>query len=163
VLVAADYVKALGMTPHPEGGYFAENYRSGSVISPEGFSGNRSICTSIYFLLESGQYSALHRIKSDEIWHFYAGGPLEILEITREGKQKTTILGSDVLNGQKLSYVVPTGNWFGSRPAPGCTFALVGCTVAPGFDFLDFEMPGRSAFLEKFPHLKDLIIELTHP
>jgi predicted cupin superfamily sugar epimerase len=161
-LVTKDYVKALGMHPHPEGGYYLENYRSGMTIHPDGFKGSRAACTSIYFLLEKGQFSALHKIKSDEIWHFYDGGPLEIIEISPEGKHSATILGRNILDEQKLSYVVKAGNWFASRPMTRSEFSLVGCTVSPGFDFKDFEMPERNWFLEKFPEHSSLICDLTH-
>lgn len=159
---ARDFVKELGMLPHPEGGYYLENYRSSQTINPDGFNGPRTTCTSIYFLLEKDQFSALHRIKSDEIWHFYEGDPLEIIEITPEGKHSATKLGRNILGGEKLSYVVKAGNWFASRPLIGSKFSLVGCTVAPGFDFQDFEMPERKWFLEKFPALSDLICGLTN-
>ena len=159
---ARDFVKELGMHPHPEGGYYLENYRSDLAIQVDGFNGQRSTCTSIYFLLEKNQFSALHRIKSDEIWHFYEGDPLEIIEITPEGKHSTTTLGRNILAGEKLSYVVKAGNWFASRPFAISEFSLVGCTVSPGFDFQDFEMPDRQWFHEKFPQHSILIDGLTH-
>jgi len=162
-LFAVDYVRALNMLPHPEGGYYVESYRSEDRFTPLGFVGDRAICTSIYFLLEKGQISALHRIKSDEIWHFYDGDPLEVIEISPDGNQSSTILGRNIPAGEKLFYVVKAGNWFGSRPLTGSEFSLVGCTVAPGFDFQDFEMPDRKWFLEKFPEHSLLIQGITHP
>lgn len=155
-------VKKLQLEPHPEGGYFKEWYRSPQQSRfPEVADENRSVCTSIYFLLEAGQFSALHRIKSDEIWHFYGGEPLEIVEITEDGLWQTTCLGSQIAMGQQLTHVVKAGRWFGSRPQEGSAYSLVGCTVAPGFDFADFEMPDRSFFLNRYPLLKEQILAFT--
>jgi predicted cupin superfamily sugar epimerase len=161
MVTVKELVEKLNLHPHPEGGYFAEHFRSPQSAEFEGFSGKRNYSTSIYFLLEEGQFSALHRIKSDEIWHFYLGDPLEIVEIGQDGNWISTILGQDLAKGQKLSYVVKAGNWFGSRPLKGSLFCLVGCTVAPGFDFQDFEMPNRSFFCQQFPSLKNQIEEFT--
>ena len=97
-------IQNLNLIPHPEGGYFAEHYRSPERFSPSGFQGTRSFATSIYFLLEKGQFSALHKIKSDEIWHFYLGDPLEIIEIEPDGKLIKTVLGQNIANGGALSY-----------------------------------------------------------
>ena len=153
-------IENLKMLPHPEGGYFAEFYRSSESFSPPDFEGNRAYATSIYFLLEKGQFSALHKIKSDEIWHFYLGHPLEIIEIEPNGKLIKTKLGQNMTNGEVLSYVVKAGNWFGSRPLEGSDFSLVGCTVSPGFDFSDFKMPPKAYFLDIFPQHKTLIEEM---
>jgi hypothetical protein len=158
---AKDYAELLKLQPHPEGGYFGEFYRSELEVSPEDFIGPRNACTSIYFLLEEGQFSALHKIKSDEIWHFYEGDSLEILEITEEGKFRNTALGRNLKNGEVLSYVVKAGHWFGSRTRSGGKFSLVGCTVSPGFDFRDFEMPDQNWFLEHFPFFEKEIREIT--
>lgn len=155
------FIQHLGLISHPEGGHFREHYRSDELADFAGFSGPRSVCTSIYFLLKKGEFSALHRIKSDEIWHFYQGDPLEVVEIEPNGYLKSTLLGANLLGGHQLSYVVKAGNWFGSRPAPESQFSLVGCTVSPGFDFNDFEMPGQEFFLSEFPQCKDQIVSLT--
>ena len=128
------------MLPHPEGGYYKENFRSEKSFSFEGFDGERSICTSIYFLLERGQTSALHRIKSEEIWYFHDGQTLEIIELDLEGKEMITRLGKDISNGEVLQHVVPANVWFGARLAADSEFCLVGCQVSPGFDFKDFEL-----------------------
>jgi len=154
-------IQNLNLISHPEGGYFAEHYRSEETIEPAGFSGSRSLATSIYFLLEEGQFSALHKIKSDEIWHFYMGDPLEIFEIDQNGNWISTILGQDLNQRQLLSYVVKAGNWFGSRPLQGSKFSLVGCTVSPGFDFQDFEMPSRAYFEAEFPEFKSKLHQVT--
>jgi predicted cupin superfamily sugar epimerase len=158
---ASYYIKALSMLPHPEGGYFKENYRSELQVKFTGFEEHRNVATSIFFLLEDGKFSALHRIKSDEIWHFYDGDPLEIIEISPEGTLTKTLLGRNITEDQKLVYCVKAGNWFGSRPATGSNFSLVGCTVAPGFDFVDFEMPNRDFFISHFPQHREIVFAMT--
>ena len=134
------YINHFSLLPHPEGGYYKETFRSEKSFQFEGFEGERSICTSIYFLLEKGQTSALHRIKSDEIWYFHDGQTLEIIELDSNGNETITRLGKDILNGEVLQHVVPAGIWFGARLAAHSEFCLVGCQVSPGFDFKDFEL-----------------------
>ncbi len=134
------YINHFSLLPHPEGGYYKETFRSEKSFQFEGFEGERSICTSIYFLLEKGQTSALHRIKSDEIWYFHDGQTLEIIEIDSNGNETIIRLGKDILNGEVLQHVVPAGIWFGARLAAHSEFCLVGCQVSPGFDFKDFEL-----------------------
>ncbi|MBK7669266.1 MAG: cupin domain-containing protein [Sphingobacteriaceae bacterium] len=151
---AQHYIKTLALLPHPEGGYYKETYRSNESIELQ--QGKRNYSTAIYFLLEEGNFSAFHKIKSDELWHFYAGDILEVIEITKEGKLKITELGPN-----NFQYCVPAGNWFGSRVKKGGAFSLVGCTVAPGFDFADFEMAERTKLLIQFPELKEIINALT--
>ncbi len=171
-MTAAYYVKAFNMQPHPEGGYFAETYRSAELIPqsglPDRFSGARPFSTAIYFLLESHHVSALHRIASDEVWHFYAGGPLEIFVISPTGELTIIRLGNNPERGEVFQAVVPAGYWFGSKPAvdsaaSGVDFSLVGCTVAPGFDFADFEMAKRESLLVMFPQHKEVIEKLSEP
>lgn len=163
---AADLVRQLGLQPHPEGGFFRETYRASEAIAgpalPRRFGGARSISTAIYFLLEAGQCSHLHRIKADEVWHFYAGDPLIVVEIDPAGRLKTTELGEDGV----FQHVVPAGAWFGAIPAEGGRFApmgftLVGCTVAPGFDFADFELADRAALAAEYPAHQDWVRRLT--
>lgn len=160
-----ELIDALELKPHPEGGYYAEAYRSagaipGSVL-PAGFGGDRSYSTSIFFLLREGEVSGLHRLKSDEGWFFHMGGPLNIVQISPQGKVGETKLGADLANGQKLQHFVPAGDWFGAYPCEGSAFTLVGCTVSPGFDYRDFELGKRSDLLRTFPSAKDVIIKLT--
>lgn len=157
MLSADDYVRELRLQAHPEGGWYAEVFRSEMKILPHGFSGERAASTAIYFLLEQGQFSALHRIKSDETWHFYDGAALEIIEIDLAGNLISTMLGRNLLQGEQLCYTVKAGHWFGSRPAQDSAFSLVGCTVAPGFDFADFEMPDQAWFLAAFPQHSELV------
>lgn len=163
----ADYwIKEYVLLPHPEGGYYAETYRAAESIDPRAlpdrFGGARSFSTGIYFLLESHNFSAFHRIKSDEMWHFYAGEALEVFVIDPGTRQLNIIrLGNNPENGETFQAVVPAGTWFGSRPAKGSSYALVGCTVAPGFDFEDFEMAEQEALKAEFPEFSELIGELT--
>lgn len=155
------YIKTLELLPHPEGGYYKETYRSSSEQDFEGFKGKRNISTGIYFLIEKNNFSAFHKIKSDEMWHFYGGDALEVIEITPAGELIITEIGSALNNGQHLQYVVPAGNWFGSRVKKGGQFSLVGCTVSPGFDFTDFEMADRKGLSDRFPQHHQIISELT--
>ena len=166
----SELIDRLQLTPHPEGGYFRETYRApesvGGSALPRRFTGERSISTAIYFLLEAGQCSHLHRIRSDEVWHFYAGDPLDVVEIDATGGLKATRLGGDLGAGAVYQHVVPAGVWFGAAPAEGGRFAphgftLVGCTVAPGFDFADFELADREALLREYPRHQDWIRRLT--
>jgi hypothetical protein len=137
---AAYYKNHLQLLPHPEGGHYAEVYRSPLEIEVNGFDGPRNMCTSIYFLLEAGETSALHRIKSDELWYHHDGGVLEIIEIDETGNEIITRLGKSIHEGCSLQHVVKAGRWFGARPLAGSEFCLVGCQVSPGFDFRDFEL-----------------------
>ena len=159
---ASEVIERLGLRPHPEGGFFAETFRSAAQITlPDGRI--RAASTAIYFLLPSGTYSALHRVSSDEIWHFYEGEPIELTTITPEGALARITLGSDLAAGQRPQHVVPAGVWQGARPLDlaGTGYTLVGCTVAPGFDFADFEMPGREYLEQLFPQHIGVIRELT--
>ena len=163
---AAYWVEKYHMQSHPEGGYFAETYRAAEQVPhaalPERFSGNRSFSTAILFLLEGNQFSALHRIQADEVWHFYAGYPLEVFVLDSTTSALEIIrLGPDPDAGEVFQAVVPAGRWFGSRPVPGAAYSLVGCTVAPGFDFADFEMAERAKLLAEFPQYEELITQLT--
>lgn len=161
---ASYWVNHLALKPHPEGGFYREVYRSSEGVAqtalPERFSGSRSFCTSIFYLLERGDFSSFHRIKSDETWHFYAGGALEVVMLG-DGGTTTITLGQEVSLGQHLQFTVPAAVWFASRPATDTTFSLVGCTVSPGFDFADFEMGKRRELINEFPSADETIKKLT--
>ena len=148
------WVEALGLQPHPEGGYFKEVYRSHETLPadclPQRFDSARSVATSIYYLLEENDFSALHRIRSDEIWHFHDGEALSVEALSPAGERHTWTLGLDLEQNQQPMAVVPAGYWFGARLAESTGFALVGCTVAPGFDFADFEMADRADLERRF-------------
>jgi predicted cupin superfamily sugar epimerase len=160
------YIQHYQMQAHPEGGYFAETYRSTEKIPqnalPSRFKDDRSFATGIYFLLESHHISALHRIESDEMWHFYAGCPLHVYVIDAEGKLEIIRLGNNPEKGEVFQAVVPAGKWFGSKPAEENSYSLVGCTVAPGFDFEDFEMKSREELLTMFPQHEQIVKMLTY-
>jgi hypothetical protein len=128
---------------------------------PAGFSGARAVSTAIYFLLEGKNFSAFHRLRSDEIWHFYAGETLVVHVIHPDGKYSRILLGCDPEAGQVLQAVVPAGCWFASHVADWKSFAVVGCTVAPGFDFEDFEVGKREELLSLYPQHRELIERLT--
>lgn len=159
------WIDTLKLQPHPEGGYFRETYRSPLPIPqtalPPSFAGDRSASTAIYFLLRGEDFSAFHRIASDEMWHFYAGDPLSVYAIDSDGQSIEIRLGPNPERGEVFQFVVPAGCWFGSCLTRPDTFALVGCTVAPGFDFADFEMAERSTLLAEYPQHAALIRRLT--
>lgn len=158
------FINHMNLQSHPEGGYFKETYRAAEFIAAEAlparFEGERSFSTAIYYLLEQGAFSAFHRIKSDECWHFYAGETLLIHVIENDGKYYCVKLGQDVVAGETFQFVVPATAWFAAEPAENTSFSLVGCTVAPGFDFTDFEMADQQTLLTKFPARKDVINRL---
>lgn len=155
------WVDRLNLEPHPEGGYFKETYRSSAAVSFDGFPSGRNISTGIYFLLTTDNFSAFHRIKSDEMWHFYAGDPLCIHVIHENGKLQEIHLGLDLDNGEIPQAVVPANCWFASEVKDGGIYGLVGCTVAPGFDFEDFEMAERSELIQQFPQHSERILAFT--
>jgi predicted cupin superfamily sugar epimerase len=154
-------IDRLRLHPHPEGGYFRETYRSTETISIDGFDGDRNYSTAIYFMLTSENFSAFHRIKQDEVWHFYAGSSLYVHVIDTSGKYVRHVVGVDVANGAVPQLVVKAGDWFGSTVVEANSFSLVGCTVAPGFDFRDFEMAKREDLLTLFPDHEEIIHRLT--
>ncbi len=158
------WIEHLGLSRHVEGGSFKEIYRSPLTTNIQTTSDDktRNISTSIYFLLEKDQFSAFHRILSDEIWHFYTGDRLVIYEIDPAGKLTEHLLGNQPEKGESFQCVIKAGNWFASRIADGGEYALCGCTVAPGFDFRDFELARRLKLSADYPHLKKLIGELTY-
>jgi len=161
---ASQYVQKLNLHPHPEGGYYAPVYKSQELISaaslPGRFSGDRLFSTSIYFLLEGNQFSAFHRIKSDEVWHFYDGIALNIYVIHPNGKGEILKLGRNLEKGESFQQVVPAGSWFASKPVDLDGYTLAGCTVSPGFDFADFEMAEKSKLMSAYPQHSNWINEL---
>jgi uncharacterized protein len=159
---AAYWIAQLGLQPHPEGGYFRETYRSPLTIpAPDGYAGSRSASTAIYFLVTAAEPSHLHRLATDEIWHHYAGDSLELVIIHSNGNLETKILGKDIANGCALQVVVPAGTWFGGRIVAGGRYVLCGCTMAPGFDFEDFELGERHELLSQYPEHREEILALT--
>jgi predicted cupin superfamily sugar epimerase len=165
MLSVKDIVKKLDLQPHPEGGYYKETYRSEDIIRDtilgNEFNGSRNLCTGIYYLLESDDFSALHKINQDEMWHFYLGEAIELTMISEVGELSMVTIGNNVLNGEVLQFVVPKRYWFGARLLKANSFALVGCTVSPGFDFNDFKLGEREELLYKFPQHDEIIESLT--
>lgn len=158
------FIDYLNLLPHPEGGYFKETYRAPESIPagalPNSCTGARSFSTAIYYLLQQGEFSAFHRIQSDECWHFYAGQTLLIHIIYPDEQYACVKLGTNIDAGETFQFVVPATSWFASEPAIGSAFALVGCTVAPGFDFEDFEMADKAALKAAYPGHAEVIERL---
>ena len=156
---AEDIINKLEMLPHPEGGYYKETYRSEEqTINKEG--NKRNTSTAIYFLLENNNISRFHRIKSDELWFFHQGNAIEIVSI-KNNKLVSITLGNDIDKGEVPQAVIPSNTWFGSSVKDGSGFGLVSCTVAPGFDFADFEMAKQDELLQEHPMLESVIKKYT--
>ena len=162
---ARDWIAALDLAPHPEGGYFRETYRSSGRIDashlPPRFGGARCFSTAIYFLLEGTQRSLLHRIKSDEVWHFYDGASHTLFLILPGGDPREVVMGRDAGRGEVPQAMVPAGSWYGAVVNDPESYALVGGTVAPGFDFDDFELAERTGLVALYPQHRALIERLT--
>ncbi|MBC7391663.1 MAG: cupin domain-containing protein [Opitutaceae bacterium] len=164
-MTAEYWIEKLNLSPHPEGGFYRETYRSLDLL-PENtidrFPSDRNIATAIYFLLPSGKFSAFHRIFSDELWFFHAGTTLLIHSLDRINGLQTHRLGLDLDKGEQPQITIPARYWFGAQVENSNSYALVSCTVAPGFDFLDFEMGKREKLSEEYPENKELIKKLTY-
>src|SRR5579859_8127016 len=162
---AAYWVEKLRLEAHPEGGYFRQTYKAELMLPkaalPAEFAGTRAASTAIYFLLEGENFSGFHRLRSDEVWHFYVGAALVVHVIDSAGKYSTILLGSDLEAGQVFQAVVRVGSWFASHVADWKSFAVVGCTVAPGFEFADFEMGKRAELVAIYPEQREVIERLT--
>lgn len=161
-----DLIHKLELKPHPEGGYYKETYRSADYIPNDvlsnAFNSDRSVSTCIYFLLTSENFSAFHRINQDEIWHHYYGAAIKIHMISEDGEYTSVVVGKDFSNGEIPQYVVKAKTWFAAEIPAKDSFALVGCTVAPGFDFEDFQLPSRQFLTELFPEHQLVITRLTN-
>jgi predicted cupin superfamily sugar epimerase len=161
---AQQLIEYLGLQPHPkEGGYFRETYRSADRLSvlPGRYPSERCAGTAIYYLLTPTTFSALHLLQSDEIFHFYLGDPVRMLQLHPDGRGEEVVLGSDVLAGQRPQVVVPRGVWQGSFLEPGGEFALLGCTVAPGFEYADYVHGKREELIAHYPESERQIKRLT--
>ena len=161
-MTAETIIKELDLKAHPEGGYFKETYRSQASMELFNYAGERSFSTGIYYLLLQGKISAFHKIKQDEMWHFYKGSSLELHIISPDGIYQRVIVGNQLEHGEVPQFVVRGGDYFAARVCLGGDYSLVGCTVAPGFDFKDFIMPSRSELIQHFPKHETIITELTH-
>jgi hypothetical protein len=161
---AQQWIQRLNLDPHPEGGFYRQTYRAALTLPQSALprhTGDRAASTAIYFLLAGDQFSALHRLRSDEVWHFYAGSSLIVHVIEPGGTYSEIVLGNDAAAGEHFQAVVPAGCWFGSSLRHPNPYALVGCTVAPGFDFADFEMANRAELIAHYPQHRAMIERLT--
>lgn len=159
---SADFwIKHLQLKKHPEGGYFREVYRSNEVVNVKGlpsrYQSFRSFSTAIYFLIKSNEFSAFHRILSDECWHFYAGCPVRIYLLGPNQTAKELVIGNDPEENQLFQFTIPKGWWFAAQPIHPDSYSLVGCTVSPGFDFEDFELAKKLTLLKRYPNQSKLI------
>lgn len=165
--MTADEIKQLlQLEPlRVEGGFFRETYRSRWKVAeeylPEGTHGSRSIGTAIYFMITPETFSALHRMPGTEIFHFYLGDPVAMLQLLPDGTSQTIMLGSDLAAGQRPQVVVRGGVWQGSRLAPGGKFALLGTTMSPGFDYADFQIGDRAQLTAQYPGVAEMILQYT--
>ncbi|QDU22678.1 cupin domain-containing protein [Urbifossiella limnaea] len=159
-MTAADVIRVLELQPHPvEGGYFRETYRSATMMSAHG--GTRAVSTAIYYLLKPGHVSELHVLPGEEVFHFYFGSPVRMLQLWPDGSGREVVLGSDLAAGEVPQLVVPGGVWQGTRLVGADGFALLGCTVAPGFDYADYRGATRAELTAKWPAFAEEIARLT--
>ncbi len=162
-----ELIRRLGLQPHPaEGGFFVETYRAAEQIAalalPPWYGADRYMSTCIFYLLTSETISALHRLQSDEIFHFYLGDAVEMLQLYPDGRGERIVLGHNILAGQRVQQLVPRGVWQGSRLMASGKWALLGCTVAPGFDYADYEHGSRERLIEQYPEWVEQIRLLTN-
>jgi len=157
------WIDKLKLQSHPEGGYYKETYHAEGIIPQsaliQNYTGSRSYSTGIYFLLSSDTFSAFHKIQSDEMWHFYEGDSLEIYLLEEKNPTKKVLLGRDIDKGEALQFVIPANTWFAAQTQGN--YSLLGCTVAPGFDFADFKLAKREDLIKEFPQEKELITLFT--
>ncbi len=164
-MTTAEMIELLGLEEHPEGGWFAETYRSSGRICRadlgDEYDGERAFSTAIYYLLAADTSSLLHRILTDEVLHHYIGAEVEVLELRADGSGRVLMLGSDLAGGARPQIVIPAGSWFGFRVRDKAGLALIGATVAPGFEFADFEIGDRKALTAQYPEFADFVAQLT--
>jgi predicted cupin superfamily sugar epimerase len=157
-------IKQLGLEPHPERGYYCETYRSSDEVQSQRPGGSRAASTAIYFLVTANEPTTfLHRLVSDEIFHLYDGGPLEIVRLFEDGRWDVAVLGMNLDAGERPQIVVPAGTWFGTELRAGASHCLVGCTVAPGFDFADFELAQGPELEARYPAAAQRIRTMSRP
>ena len=153
----------LGLVPHPrEGGWYVRTYEAGEFVAvDERYDGQRRTGTAIYYLLEPGTFSEMHVLESDEIFHHYMGGAVEMLQLWTDGTSKRVVIGKDLNGGERPQAVVPRGVWQGSRLLIEEGWALLGCTVSPGFEFADYKSAGQEELIAKWPREREMITKLT--
>jgi predicted cupin superfamily sugar epimerase len=164
-IIVEEIIKKYNLEKHPEGGYYSETYRSIETISKENldtrYTQSHSYGTCIYYLLTSETFSEMHQLETDEIFHFYLGDPIEMLQLYPDGKGKYVVIGNDISQDMSPQVIVPRGVWQGSRLIKGGEFALLGCTLAPGFEFVDYKSGKKADLIQKYPDFKDSITALT--
>jgi hypothetical protein len=166
-MTAEEVKKLLGLKPHPrEGGWYVRTYESRELVAAGAFAdrryaGARRTGTAIYYLLETGTFSEMHRLKSDEVFHFYAGDAVEMLQLKEGGRGEIVVIGNDLMRGQRPQVVVERGVWQGSRLVEGGRWALLGCTVSPGFEFEDYDAGVRERLCSDWPEFAEEIAGLT--
>jgi predicted cupin superfamily sugar epimerase len=163
-MTAEDVKQLLGLQPHPrEGGWYVRTWESPELVAVnKRYDGPRRTSTAIYYLLEPHTFSEMHALESDEIFHHYLGGPVEMLQLFADGSSAVTVIGKDIAVGEKLQYVVPRGVWQGSRLLEGEGWALLGCTVSPGFEFVDYRDASAAELIAKWPQEAKRIVRLTN-
>ena len=166
VTAAEQIIRFFRMKPLPgEGGYYVETYHASEKINeaalPARYTSERNFSTAVLYLLTPDKFSALHRLRSDEIFHFYLGDPVTMLQLHPNGSSEVITLGQDIMNGQRVQVTVPNNSWQGCFLNERGKFALMSCTVAPGFEFADFELAHKEELLEQYPGQHDLILKLT--
>lgn len=163
---AAYWIDQLGLQAHPEGGYFYESYRSSETIEqkhlPERYGGDRHYASAIYFLLQEYDFSAFHKLLSDEIWHYYAGDALNIYLFNRNNQLETYTLGKNLNKGEKMQILIPHGHWFAAEVTEKTGYCLAGCTTSPAFEYEDLEIGHRKQLISMFPEYAKLIERLTY-
>ena len=159
-----ELIDTLGLAPHPERGFYAETYRAAQRVRSPAHPAERAASTAIYFLVTVDQPATfLHRLKSDEVFHLYEGGPLDILRLLPDGRWDVARLGTDLPAGERPQHVIPAGTWFGTELSPGAAYCLVGCTVAPGFEFEDFDLDRGDALERAYPEASERIRRMRRP
>jgi predicted cupin superfamily sugar epimerase len=161
-MIADDVKKVLGLQPHPrEGGWYVRTWEAEEYVAPARYGAPRRTSTAIYYLLEPGTFSEMHRLESDEIFHHYLGGAVEMLQLFADGQSKVTVIGKEIAAGEVLQHVVPRGVWQGSRMLKDGEWALLGCTVSPGFEFEDYSDAGAEELIAGWPGEAERIRVLT--
>ena len=159
-----EIITALKLAPHPERGFFVETHRAATAVTAATHAGPRAAATAIYFLIGADAPATyLHRLRSDEVFHLYEGGPLEILRLHPDGQADVARLGLDLAAGERPQIVIPAGTWFGTELVGGASHCLVGCTVAPGFEFADFELAEGPELAARYPAVAERIARMSRP